>query len=121
MNILLLRLFLGLLDLREIKLELNQQINRLHALSVKLSHLDSHRHTHLFPPIWSITLRLAQRYHIPHLRSRRSIHQALKSKPDKYLIHWPVFWLLSWRYGKNKSSSKELDEIVIHPGAAYYD
>ena len=117
----LLRLFLGLIDLKEVKLELDQQIRRLHTLGIKLNHLDSHRHIHLFSPIWSMTLKLAQRYHIAHLRSRRSIHHALKSHPEKYLLHWPIFWLLSLRYGKNKSSPKELDEIVIHPGAAYYD
>lgn len=117
----LLRLFLGLIDLSQVRLELNNQVDRLKSLGITITHLDSHRHTHLFPPIWSMILRLARRYNIAHLRSCRSIRQALKSHPWKFLLHWPIFWLLSLRYGKNKSSPKELDEIVMHPGAAYYD
>lgn len=117
----LLRLFLGLIDLSQVRLELNNQVDRLKSLGITITHLDSHRHTHLFPPIWSMTLRLARRYNIAHLRSRRSIRQALKSHPWKFLLHWPIFWLLSLRYRHNQPSSKELDEIVMHPGAAYYD
>jgi len=117
----LLRLFLGLVDLKEVRFELDHQIKRLCTLGVKLDHLDSHRHIHLFPPIWNIVLKLAGQHNIPHIRSRRSIHHALKSHPWKFFVHWPIFWALSLRYGNNRHSSKELDEIVIHPGAAYYD
>ena len=117
----LLHLFLGLINLKQVKLELNHQINHLRQLGIKISHLNSHRHAHLFPPIWNLVVKLAQSHRIPHIRSQRSIHQALKSHPEKYLLHWPIFWLLSWRFGHNRSSAKELDEIVMHPGAAYYD
>jgi predicted glycoside hydrolase/deacetylase ChbG (UPF0249 family) len=117
----LLRLFLGLINLSEVRLELTNQIHRLRDLNLKLDHLDSHRHIHLFPPIWNTVIKLAKIHHISHIRSHNSIRQALKSHPEKYLLHWPIFWALSLRYGNNRPSSKELDEIVIHPGAAYYD
>lgn len=117
----LLRLFLGLINLKEVHLELTHQIIRLRDLGVNLDHLDSHRHIHLFPPLWNLTLKLAQRFHIAYVRSSRSIRQALKSHPFNFLLHWPIFWLLSTRYPPNRASAKELDEIVIHPGAAYYD
>ena len=117
----LVRLFFNLIDLKQLKSEFSQQIIRLSSLGVKLTHLDSHQHVHLFPPVWDLSLRLARRFSITHLRSQASVHTALKSKPVKYLVHWPLFWLLSARYGKNHHSHQELDEIIIHPGAAYYD
>ena len=117
----LLRLLLGLINLKQVRLELTNQIQRLYSLGLKIDHLDSHRHTHLFPPLWPLILNLSQRQHITHIRSQASIRQALKSHLEKYFLHWPIFWLLALRYGNNKSSTKELDEIVMHPGAAYYD
>ena len=117
----LFRLFLGLINLSQIRLELTNQIDRLQSLGIKITHFDSHRHTHLFPPLWNLVLRLSQTHHVSQIRSQRSIRQALKSHPEKYLLHWPLFWLLSLRFGDNRKSHKELDEIVMHPGAAYYD
>lgn len=117
----LLRLLFGLINLKQVRLELTSQIRRFHDLGLKLDHLDSHRHIHLFPPLWQIVVNLSQRQHIPHLRSQTSIRQALKSHPQKYFLHWPIFGLLCLRYGRTHPSAKELDEIIMHPGAAYYD
>ena len=117
----LLRLFLGLINLREVRLELTNQIKHLHSLGVPITHLDSHRHTHLFPPLWQIVVNLSQEQHIPQIRSQTSIRQALKNHPQKYLAHWPVFWALCLRFGQPKASSREMNEIIMHPGAAYYD
>ena len=119
--IFLARLFFNLIDLSQLKFEFSQQIIRLSSLGAKLTHLNSHQHVHLFPPIWDLSLQLTRRFNITHLRSQASIRNALKSKPVKYLAHWPIFWLLTLRYGSNRHSRRELNEIVTHPGAAYYD
>jgi predicted glycoside hydrolase/deacetylase ChbG (UPF0249 family) len=71
------RLFLGLMkgriDPREIELELAAQIQRVKEAGLSVSHLDSHQHTHFFPPLRPIVLRLAERYGIRGLRAGRRV------------------------------------------------
>jgi hopanoid biosynthesis associated protein HpnK len=46
-----LRALAGRLDSREIEAEATAQIRKLQAAGVVVSHLDTHKHTHLFPPV----------------------------------------------------------------------
>lgn len=52
----------------EIERELTAQIERLRAAGLTLTHLDSHKHVHLYPPIFRIVVRLATRFNIPTVR-----------------------------------------------------
>jgi hopanoid biosynthesis associated protein HpnK len=52
----------------EIERELTAQIERLRAAGLTLTHLDSHKHVHLYPPIFRIVVRLAARFDIPTVR-----------------------------------------------------
>jgi predicted glycoside hydrolase/deacetylase ChbG (UPF0249 family) len=67
------QLFLGLLagriDTREVEIELDAQIDRVLSTGLKVSHLDSHQHTHFFPLLRPIFLRLAKRHGIGALRA----------------------------------------------------
>ena len=54
--------------LDEIARELTAQIERLRAAGLVLTHLDSHKHVHLYPPVFAIVARLASRFSIPTVR-----------------------------------------------------
>jgi chitin disaccharide deacetylase len=46
-----LRALAGRLDSHEIEVEATAQIRKLQAAGIVVSHLDTHKHTHLFPPV----------------------------------------------------------------------
>ena len=48
--------------------ELKPQIERIVAAGIRPTHLDTHKHTHLFPPVLSAVARLSQEYGIRWVR-----------------------------------------------------
>src|SRR6478672_13777656 len=50
----------GRLDSEEIEAEITAQIRKLQAAGIHVSHLDSHKHTHMFPAVFKPLLRAAQ-------------------------------------------------------------
>ena len=48
--------------------ELKAQIEKIIAAGVRPSHLDTHKHTHLFPPVLDAVARLAREFEIPWVR-----------------------------------------------------
>ena len=59
---------LGRIPRREIEKELAAQIERLHAAGLRLTHLDSHKHVHAYPPVFAIVADLAARFGVPRVR-----------------------------------------------------
>lgn len=53
---------------RQVKKEFQAQIEKALAMGITIDHLDSHRHVHMIPALFSVTKALKQAYHIPHLR-----------------------------------------------------
>jgi len=53
----------------EVEAEAGAQMKRLQDAGVRLSHFDSHKHTHMFPPILRPLLRAAATHGVPALRS----------------------------------------------------
>lgn len=66
---LFLELLAGRIELREVEWELEAQIQRLKSAGLKISHLDSHQHTHLFPALRTILLNLAERHGLRGIRA----------------------------------------------------
>jgi hypothetical protein len=62
----LIRMVAKRIDFGEVKLELRSQIERIP--SMQITHLDSHRHTHIFPPILELVIKLAKEYKIGRVR-----------------------------------------------------
>ena len=60
---------LGQLDEAEIEQEAGTQITRLLDAGIRPTHLDSHKHTHLFPAVLRPLLRVAERFGIPAIRN----------------------------------------------------
>jgi predicted glycoside hydrolase/deacetylase ChbG (UPF0249 family) len=51
-----------------IEREFSAQVEKIIAAGLKPTHLDTHKHTHLAPPVLDATLRVAKRYGIPWIR-----------------------------------------------------
>ena len=59
---------IGMLDIER---EFRAQIEKCLAVGLTLTHLDSHQHTHAFPAIFKLVLRLGNEYRIPGIRIPR--------------------------------------------------
>jgi predicted glycoside hydrolase/deacetylase ChbG (UPF0249 family) len=59
---------LGRIALNEIERELAAQVDRIRSEGLRVTHLDTHKHVHAFPPIFAIVVRLANRFQIPVVR-----------------------------------------------------
>ena len=55
------RAFLGRISWDEVEREITAQIARFQETGLRLSHLDSHQHLHMFPPVFQIVRRLTHR------------------------------------------------------------
>lgn len=62
------RVLLGAVSPAEIRRELEAQIKRVVASGRRISHLDSHQHIHLLPPVWQVARGLALDYGIRWIR-----------------------------------------------------
>jgi len=59
---------LGRIRPDEIDRELHAQVERLVGAGLRLSHLDSHKHVHAYPPVFAIVARIARRFDIKTVR-----------------------------------------------------
>jgi predicted glycoside hydrolase/deacetylase ChbG (UPF0249 family) len=58
----------GHVSLYEVERELTAQVFRLTETGLRLTHLDTHKHVHAYPPIFDVVARVAVRFGIPVLR-----------------------------------------------------
>lgn len=65
----LIRLFAGRIAAEEIEAEAGAQISLLTSRGIKLTHVDSHKHTHMFPPVLRPVLRAARAAGIRAIRN----------------------------------------------------
>jgi chitin disaccharide deacetylase len=54
------RAVIGRLDSGQIETEITAQIRKLQAAGIRVSHIDSHKHTHMFPAVFKPLLRAAK-------------------------------------------------------------
>jgi hopanoid biosynthesis associated protein HpnK len=59
---------MGKIRERDVRCELDAQINRLLDGGIRPTHLDSHQHVHCLPGVWNITLDIAKKHGIPYVR-----------------------------------------------------
>ncbi len=57
------------LDEDQIEAEIIAQIRKLHAAGIQVSHLDSHKHAHMFPVVFRPMLRAAKKCGVPAVRN----------------------------------------------------
>jgi len=58
----------GRISLADVERELTAQVERVLDAGVQPTHLDAHKHVHMYPPIFAIVARLAARFGIPVVR-----------------------------------------------------
>jgi hopanoid biosynthesis associated protein HpnK len=63
------RAFLGRISWDEVEREIAAQIARFQETGLRLSHVDSHQHLHMFPPIFRILRRLTRTMHNVWIRN----------------------------------------------------
>lgn len=113
------RLSLGLIAKEDITREWIAQIQWLKKLGLTIEHVDSHQHTHVFPPLWNQLIHVIPKWNISQIRSQDSTRYSLQPYPLKYIVYLFFLLLLTVRYGFNRSSPEELNEVIVHPGANY--
>jgi chitin disaccharide deacetylase len=59
----------GRLSSEQIEAEAKAQIRKLQATGITVSHLDTHKHTHILPQVWSPLLRAAQACGVRRIRN----------------------------------------------------
>ena len=72
---------LGLLDASDVELEATAQIDRMIDAGFRPTHVDSHRHVHAHPAIWSAVVRSTASRGISHIRVPR---ESLKVNPGDW-------------------------------------
>jgi chitin disaccharide deacetylase len=83
------RALAGRLDPGEIEAETSAQIRKLQSEGITVSHVDSHKHTHLFPAVLRPILRAARACRVPAVRNPFGPRQPLKSG---MLLARPNLW-----------------------------
>jgi chitin disaccharide deacetylase len=83
------RALAGRLNLREIELEVSAQIRKLQSAGVSVSHVDTHKHTHLFPAVLRPLLRAARACGVRAVRNPFGPSKPLKSGA---LLARPGLW-----------------------------
>lgn len=65
------RYLLGKIRPREVRREIEAQLKMVRSAGIKVSHVDSHQHVHMFPMVFAILLDLVKKYGIPAVRVPR--------------------------------------------------
>jgi chitin disaccharide deacetylase len=83
------RALAGRLNPREVELEASAQIRKLQSAGVSVSHVDTHKHTHLFPAVLRPLLRAARACGVHSVRNPFGPRKPLKSSA---LLTRPNLW-----------------------------
>jgi hopanoid biosynthesis associated protein HpnK len=83
------RALTGRLDPDEIEAEIRAQIHKLQAAGIRVSHVDTHKHTHLFPAVLRPLLRTARACGVGAIRNPFGPRKPLRSGD---LVKRPRLW-----------------------------
>lgn len=78
------------LSAEEIQREAEAQIRKIQSLGIELTHVDSHKHAHMFPHVLRAVLRAARACGI---RAVRNPFEPLRTWPEGMLLAAPALWL----------------------------
>ena len=67
--------------MEQLENEFRAQIEKIRHEGIKITHIDSHVHTHAIPPIFKLVCKLAREYEIPQVRTQ---YEHLYIVPDIY-------------------------------------
>jgi chitin disaccharide deacetylase len=117
--------------------ELCAQIERVAALGVCISHLDSHNHVHTRPVLFGVLKQVQRRYGIRRIRLAKNFYSAEEPcRPDLLVKKRAYNWALRSLYATHTTDAftefltychaddlrkRSIDriELMVHPGAPY--
>lgn len=73
---------------RAVRAEISAQIEQIQKVGLRISHLDSHQHIHLFPVVSSVVIDLCLEYRIPVIRIPITAGQGPVSQVFRFLSKW---------------------------------
>src|SRR5262249_24071764 len=76
----------------EIQREAEAQLRKIQASGITLTHVDSHKHTHMFPHVLRPVLRAGRACGV---RAVRNPFEPLRTWPQKMVLSTPGLWLRS--------------------------
>lgn len=97
----------------EIKREVEAQIRKIQAHGITLTHIDSHKHTHMFPHILRPVLRAAKACGI---RAVRNPFEPLRSWPRAMVLGVPALWMRSAGVMAFQMFAPEFHKIIKEEG-----
>jgi hopanoid biosynthesis associated protein HpnK len=97
----------GRLDESQIEVEISAQIGALQAAGVQVSHLDSHKHTHMFPVVLRALLRTAKKWGV------RAVRNPFEPLVFAKLGHWKRQFQLRMMNRFRRNFRHALDEAGI--------
>jgi chitin disaccharide deacetylase len=101
--------------------ELAGQVRKVLAAGIQPTHLDTHKHTHLLPPVFNAVVRIAEEFHIPWVRRRFGPFRWLPTRGCRSTDHFAGF-RLTGRYGAAELADvirnlpEGSTEFMCHPG-----
>lgn len=97
---------------KEVEAEWRAQIQRLLEAGLRPTHIDSHHHIHLWPPLLTIACRLAQEFGIPAVRAISPTSFRLMAVPDIQRRIAAASWRLGEKYPLGKPATATALEIA---------
>lgn len=81
------KIYAGKIDFGEVYDELDAQMAKILATGLSVTHVDSHQHLHMLPPIWKIVQALMKKYNLHRLRIPREAYtfKALSANPVRVM------------------------------------
>ena len=115
------------------------QIDKLHAMGVKISHIDSHLQVHSIPRVFPILKRVQKRFQIRKVRISRNIYGLHEVTPWRLRIKKSAYNFVLRHYystvttggltdfrtfyelGKTNKPKHRTVELIVHPGSRAFD
>ncbi len=92
-------LYLGRIDSTHIEREAIAQIQRLQQAGVAVTHVDTHKHTHMFPRVLTAVMRAAQACNVRTIRNPFEPSWSVAATPGAGLVRtWEVRLLRAFRH-----------------------
>jgi hopanoid biosynthesis associated protein HpnK len=102
----------------EIQREVEAQIKKIQASGITLTHVDSHKHTHMFPYVLHPVLRAARACGI---RAVRNPFEPLRSWPFRMMFGLPGLWLRSTGVAAFQKFAAEFRRAIKEEGMVSTD
>lgn len=88
-------ILLGKVDYGEIYRELDAQIEKIMRARIRVTHVDSHQHLHILPPVWKIVQALMKKYGLHRVRIPREsyLFKPFTGNPVRIMGRNGLTWL----------------------------